>query len=108
MLKIAMFLGVCVAIYAIFSYLEARLMRNMDIDIAMEYLRENEDEIMPQIVDGIVRNVTDIFKEHIDNLAKLSMLSAIKELAEMGVEVDGEKEEISKTGEKDNKEFTRD
>jgi len=107
-LKIAMFLGVCVAIYAIFSYLEARLMRNMDIDIAMEYLRENEDEIMPQIVDGIVRNVTDIFKEHIDNLAKLSMLSAIKELAEMGVEVYGEKEEISKTGEKDNKEFTRD
>jgi len=107
-LKIAMFLGVCVAIYAIFSYLEARLMRNMDIDIAMEYLRENEDEIMPQIVDGIVRNVTDIFKEHIDNLAKLSMLSAVKELAEVGVEVDGEKEEISETGEKDNKEFTRD
>jgi len=107
-LKIAMFLGVCVAIYAIFSYLEARLMRNMDIDIAMEYLRENEDEIMPQIVDGIVRNVTDIFKEHIDNLAKLSMLSAVKELAEVGVEVDGEKEEISETGEKNNKEFTRD
>lgn len=108
MLKIAMFLGVCIAIYAIFSYLEARLIKNIDIDITMEYLRENEDEIMPQIVDGIVRNVTDIFKEHIDNLAKLSMLSAMKELAEVGVEVDGEKEEISETGEKDNKEFTRD
>lgn len=108
MLKIAMFLGVCVAIYAIFSYLEARLIKNIDIDITMEYLRENEDEIMPQIVDGIVRNVTDIFKEHIDNLAKLSMLSAVKELAEVGVEVDGEKEEISETGEKNNKEFTRD
>lgn len=108
MLKIAMFLGVCVAIYAIFSYLEARLTRNMYTDIAIEYLRKNEDEIVPQIVDGIIRNITDIFKEHIDGLAKLSMLNAMKELAEMGMEVYGEKKEISETGEKDNKEFTRD
>lgn len=108
MLKIAMFLGVCIAIYAIFSYLEVRLVRNIDMDITMEYLRKNEDEIVPQIVDGIVRNITDIFKEHIGDLAKLGMLSAVKELAEVGVEVYGEKEEISETGEKDNKEFTRD
>ena len=103
-----MFLGVCIAIYAIFSYLEVKLVRNIDIDITMEYLRKNEDEIVPQIVDGIVMNITDIFKEHIDDLAKLGMLSAVKELAEVGVRVNGEKEEISETGEKDNKEFTRD
>ena len=108
MLKIAMFLGVCIAIYAIFSYLEVKLVRNIDIDITMEYLRKNEDEIVPQIVDGIVMNITDIFKEHIDDLAKLGMLSAVKELAEVGVRVNGEKEEISETGEKNNKEFTRD
>ncbi len=108
MLKIAMFLGVCIAIYAIFSYLEVRLVRNIDIDITMEYLRKNEDEIVPQIVDGVVMNITDIFKENIDDLAKLGMLSAVKELAEMGVGVDGEKEEISETGEKDNKEFAGD
>jgi hypothetical protein len=107
-LKIAMFLGVCVAIYAIFSYLEARLIKNIDIDVTVAYLEKNEDEIMPQIIEDVVRNLTDMFKEHIDDLAKLGMLSAIKELAEVGVEVDGEKEEISETGEKNNKEFTRD
>lgn len=108
MLKIAMFLGVCIAIYAIFSYLEARLIKNIDIDVTMAYLEKNGDEIMPQIIEDVVRNLTDMFKEHIDDLAKLGMLSAVKELAEVGVEVDGEKEEISETGEKNNKEFTRD
>lgn len=108
MLKIAMFLGVCIAIYAIFSYLEARLIKNIDIDVTMAYLERNGDEIMPQIIEDVVRNLTDMFKEHIDDLAKLGMLSAVKELAEVGVEVDGEKEEITETGEKDNKEFTRD
>lgn len=108
MLKIAMFLGVCIAIYAIFSYLEVRLVKNIDIDVTMAYLEKNGDEIMPQIIEDVVRNLTDMFKEHIDDLAKLGMLSAVKELAEVGVEVDGEKEEISETGEKDNKEFTRD
>ena len=103
-----MFLGVCIATYAIFSYLEVRLIRNIDIDVTVAYLEKNGDEIMPQIVDGVVRNITDIFKEYIDDLAKLGMLSAMKELAEVGVEVGGEKEEISETGEKDNKEFTRD
>lgn len=108
MLKIAMFLGVCIAIYAIFSYLEARLIKNIDIDVTMAYLERNGDEIMPQIIEDVVRNLTDMFKEHIDDLAKLGMLSAVKELAEVGVEVDGENEEITETGEKDNKEFTRD
>lgn len=108
MLKIAMFLGVCIAIYAIFSYLEARLVKNIDIDVTMAYLEKNGDEITPQIIEDAVRNLTDMFKEHIDDLAKLGMLSAIKELAEVGVEVDGEKEEISETREKNNKEFTRD
>ncbi len=108
MLKIAMFLGVCIATYAIFSYLEVRLIKNIDIDVTMAYLEKNEDEIMPQIIEDVVRNLTDMFKEHIDDLAKLGMLSAVKELVEVGVEVDGEKEEISETGEKNNKEFTRD
>lgn len=106
MLKIAMFLGVCIAIYAIFSYLEVRLVRN--IDITMEYLRENEDEIMPQIIEDVVRNLTDMFKEHMVELAMLGMLNVVKEISGLEVEVVGEKEEISETGEKDNKEFTRD
>lgn len=108
MLKIAMFLGVCVVIYAIFSYLEARLIRNIDVDVIVAYLEKNGDEIMPQIIEDVVRNLTDMFKEHIEELAKIAMLNVVKELAEMGVEVVGEKEEISETGEKDNKEFTRD
>src|SRR5690606_34817291 len=103
-----MFLGVCIAIYAIFSYLADRLIKNIDIDVTMAYLEKNGDEIMTQIIEDVVRNLTDMFKEHIDDLAKLGMLSAVKELAEVGVEIDGEKEEISETGEKNNKEFTRD
>ncbi len=108
MLKIAMFLGVCIAIYAIFSYLEAQLIRNIDIDVTEAYLEKNGDEIMPQIIEDVVRNLTDMFKEHIEGLATIGMLSAVKELAEVEVEVYGEKEEISETGEKNNKEFTRD
>ena len=108
MLKIAMFLGVCIAIYAIFSYLEAQLIRNIDIDVTEAYLEKNGDEIMPQIIEDVVRNLTDMFKEHIEGLAMIGMLSAVKELAEVEVEVYGEKEEISETGEKNNKEFTRD
>lgn len=108
MLKIAMFLGVCIAIYAIFSYLEVRLVKNIDIDVTMAYLEKNGDEIMPQIIEDVVRNLTDMFKEHMEVLAMLGMLNVVKEISGLEVEVVGEKEEISETGEKDNKEFTRD
>lgn len=108
MLKIAIFLGVCVVIYAIFSYLEARLIKNIDVDVTVAYLEKNGDEIMPQIIEDVVRNLTDMFKEHMVELAMLGMLNVVKEISGLEVEVVGEKEEISETREKDNKKFTRD
>lgn len=109
MLKIAMFLGVCVAIYAIFSYLEARLIKNIDIDVTMAYLEKNGDEIIPQIIEDVVRNLTDMFKEHIEGLAMIGMLNVVKEIS--GLEVDvvgGEEEEITETRKEDYEKFTRD
>lgn len=109
MLKIAMFLGVCVAIYAIFSYLEARLIKNIDIDVTVAYLEKNGDEIMPQIIEDVVRNLTDMFKEHIEGLAMIGMLNVVKEIS--GLEVDvvgGEEEEITETRKEDYEKFTRD
>ena len=103
MLQIAMFLGVCIAIYAIFSYLEARLIRNIDIDVTMEYLKENGYEIMPLIIEDVTRNITNIFIENIDELATLGALSVIKEVIK-----NEDQEEITETGEKDNQELAGD
>lgn len=103
MLQIAMFLGVCIAIYAIFSYLEARLIRNIVIDVTMEYLKENGYEIMPLIIEDVTRNITNIFIENIDELATLDALSAIKEVIK-----NEDQEEITETGEKDNQELAGD
>lgn len=96
MLKVAMFLGVCIVIYAIFSYLETKLRVEQDFEISQEFIRQYGDELLPEIIEDVNENVTSFLIGYIyaTNLGE--------------VVYESNKEEVSETGTEDNKKFTRD
>jgi len=100
MIKSAMFIGACLAIYAVFSYLEAKLVKKVGMEIAMEYLKENEDEVIPKVIKDVTDNITNIFLVHFDELIKLGLLNVVD-----GVMNGAAKENIAKAGEENNKKF---
>lgn len=96
MLKVAMFLGVCIVVYAIFSYLETKLFLKLDFDINQEYIKQYGDEFLPRIIEEVTENVTSFL---IGYMCTIDLEEVINE---------SNKKEVSKTRTKDNKKFTRD
>ena len=103
MVKVSMFLGVCIAIYAIFSYLEVKAISKINMDITMEFLDEYRDEVMPIIIEDVSLELVNLFKEHIDVLATIGIVGMINEVIE-----DVNKEKITETRAEDYEESTRD
>lgn len=99
MIKVAMFLGVCIAIYAIFSYLEVKLMNKINEEAVDNFMRMYGNELLPVITEEVTTNITQMFLENYEILARIGMLSAINEVI-----TDVNKETISKTRTENNKE----
>ncbi|GEM_PF-6481024 len=103
MIKVAMFLGVCIAIYAIFSYLEVKLMNKINEEAVDNFMRMYGNELLPVITEEVTTNITQMFLENHEILARIGMLSAINEVI-----TDVNKETIPKTRTENNKESQRD
>jgi len=102
-IKVAVILGFCIAIYAIFSYLETRLVYKLNgelfEDIIYGVVEEFGKEMTPTIINIVSDNITNIFIDHLDTLAKLGVLGVIREAT------DEYKEKISETRKEDYKKF---
>lgn len=102
MIKVSVFLGICIAIYAIFSYLEVKIISKISIDITMEFLKDYEEEIIPHIIEGVTQDLTTMFLANSEILLTLGALSAMKEVID-----DVNKEKVSEAGAKNYEESQR-
>lgn len=96
MINIAVFLGACIVVYAIFNYLEAKLFLEQSFELNQEFIKQYGDEFLPEIIENVTENVTSFL---IGYMCTMDLEEAINE---------SNKEEISKTGAENNKEFKRD
>ena len=102
MLKVAMFLGVCIAIYAIFNYLSAKVASKVNSDITMKFLDEYKNEIMPIITENVANELTHLFLNNYEALAKIGVFGVMNEVMNSV-----SKEKVAETGTEDNKKSTR-
>lgn len=102
MIKIAVFLGVCIAVYAIFSYLEVRLISKINREIIEKFLKEHANEIIPIIIEDVSAEITKMFLGNHEILARIGILGVINEVMNSV-----NKEEIAETGTEDNKKSPR-
>jgi hypothetical protein len=102
MLNVAMFLGVCIAVYAVFMYKQTKLLRDI-YDMCLDKVIEKyRDEIFVSIVETTSYEVIKLFKEEFVNIAKLGVWSVLGEI------LDGYKKEIAKAGKENYKELKGD
>lgn len=94
--------AICLAIYAIFSFLEIKIIRDAGGECIDNFIEKHKDEIIPKIVDSVINNLTYLFEDKMNEFIELSALNAIKNYL-LGLGKYANEGIIQETREKDNK-----